>query len=67
LKYLVTGEAMDKHLHFSQIILKKHEICPYAEECDFRETPERCYGAVDRDNEFVCNLDVLRMMYQSNQ
>ena len=58
---------MDESSSVSYIILKPNEICPYKSKCDFSEKPARCHGTLERDNEFVCDLDKLRIIYQSDQ
>ena len=49
----------------SRIILKDNAICPYKDICPFNKDIERCYGALERENDFVCNLDELRLMFLS--
>ena len=58
---------MNESSSVSHFILKPNEICPYKNACDFSKKPSRCYGTVERDKEFVCNLDKLRILYQSDQ
>ena len=54
---------MKEFLRVSRVMLKSKEICPYKDSCCFNEKPEMCYGALERDNQFVCNLDKLEFMY----
>lgn len=54
---------MKEFARVSRIILGPREICPYKNTCCFNGTTEKCYGALGRDNEFVCHLDKLRLMY----
>ena len=59
---------MDEYLHISHIILKPNQICPYKDKCHFNRNSEleKCSGTVKRGNKFVCYLDELRLMYQSD-
>jgi hypothetical protein len=60
---------MDEYLHISHIILEPNQICPYKNECNFNRNSEleKCSGTVKRANKFVCYLDELRLMYQSDE
>jgi hypothetical protein len=54
---------MDQTPNVSCLILKQDEVCPYESMCPFNTGAEKCYGSLERDNEFICNLDELRLMY----
>ena len=54
---------MDATRGVSCVILKQNEVCPYESMCPFNTRAERCYGSLKRDNEFICNLDELKLMY----
>jgi len=49
----------------SYIILKPNEICPYTDVCPFLDNLKMCGGASERNNEFICNLEKLRSIYES--
>ena len=59
---------MDESSRISYIILKPNQICPYKDKCHFNRNSEfeKCSGAVTRANKFVCYLDELRLMYESD-
>lgn len=46
----------------SSFTLKPKEICPYKDTCCFNKGSERCYGTIERNNQFVCNLSKLKLM-----
>ena len=54
---------MDGIQSFSRLILNPDEQCPHRNNCPFNARPESCYGSLKRDNEFICNLDELRLQY----
>ena len=54
---------MDETPSVSCLILKQNEVCSHRSTCPFNTGAERCYGSLKRDNEFICNLDELRLMY----
>jgi hypothetical protein len=47
------------------IILEVREIYPHKDICPFNRGSERCYGSLERDSQFVCNIGTLRLMYQA--
>jgi hypothetical protein len=57
---------LDKFLSAKTIILEAKEICPYKDRCHFNKRPEECYGTIERENKFVCNLLQLRIMFESS-
>ena len=46
-----------------KIILKPNEACLYKETCPFNKKPDQCYGALNRNNYFICNLEELKLMF----
>jgi len=56
---------MDETPRVSCLILKQNEVCSHKSTCPFNTGTERCYGSLERDNEFICHLDELRLMYHS--
>jgi hypothetical protein len=51
----------------SILTLKPKEICPYKDECYYNKGSETCYGALERDNQFVCNLHELKLMHYKSE
>lgn len=49
----------------SLIILRQDEICLFKDMCPFNTRPDRCHGAVERKNDFVCNLKQMKSMHKS--
>jgi hypothetical protein len=58
---------MDESSPILHIILKPSQICPYKDKCHlYRDSElEICFGTVKRASKFVCRLDDLRLMYES--
>lgn len=59
---------MDESSLILHIILKPNQICPYKDKCHFHRDSELeiCFGTVKRANKFVCHLDELRLMNESD-
>jgi hypothetical protein len=51
--------------NISGVTLKPKEICPYKDTCCFNMKSERCYGTLERNNQFVCDLDRLKLMHDN--
>jgi hypothetical protein len=49
----------------SRIILRRDEICLFKDICPFNTSYHRCYGTVERNNDFVCDLKNLKSMYKT--
>ena len=60
----ILGLFVGDFSHVSNIKLEPSEVCPYKNICDYNNTFEKCYGALRRNNEFICDLDKLRLMYR---
>jgi hypothetical protein len=55
----------DDFTHTSKITLRRDEICVFKDICPFNTTSHWCHGAVERNNDFVCNLKQLKSMHKS--
>lgn len=51
-------------MSISRIVLKSNELCPYGDICPFNNRFDNCYGASERDKEFICDLDKLKLMHK---
>ena len=51
----------------SQIRLKPNDVCPYKNICPYNKTPEHCYGTFERNNEFICDLKKLKLIYRNQE
>jgi hypothetical protein len=49
----------------TQIRLKPNDVCPYKNICCYNRRPDHCYGSFERNNEFICDLEKLRLMYRN--
>ena len=63
-----TGAAMDESSPILPIILRPNQICPYSDKCAFHRDSEleKCFGTVKRANKFICYIDELSLMYESD-
>ena len=53
--------------YVTQIRLKPNDACPYKNICSYNRTPDNCSGSFERNNEFICDLEKLRLMYRNRE
>ena len=59
--------SVEDYASVTQIHLKPNDVCPYKEICCYNKRPDHCYGSFERNNEFICDLEKLRLMFKNNK